>query len=410
MALMSIEMKRNVAAEVTATKKQEKSIINGHPWVYAEEISPRGGSFPEDGSVVDVFSEKGRYLGSGFYNSASKIAVRLLARDHNISFDDDFFRRRVKYAYDYRRLVMPGEDSYRLIFGEADGLPGLTVDKFGKVLVAQTACLGTDLRKDIIFGALLDLFEKDVEKIDGIYQRDDVPVRLKEGLAQEKGWYENAPHQEETSVVISENGIKYYVDFENGQKTGFFLDQKYNRIYVRDIAKGLKVLDVCTHTGSFALNAFAGGADKIAAVDVSEKAVKDSKENFALNGAETHIEAVCADMFDYLGSVKKGQFDMIILDPPAFTKSRNKTAQALKGYSELNALAISKLKRGSLLVTASCSHFISRGMYLQCVSEAARNLNVSLKMIRYASASPDHPILIGVPETEYLEFFIFQVC
>lgn len=401
-------MTRNVNAEVSATKKQEKSILAGHPWIYAEEISPRGGSVPEDGSIVDVFSEKGRYLGSGFYNSASKIAVRLLTRDYNVTFDDDFFRRRVRYAYDYRRLVMPGEGSYRVIFDEADGLPGLTADRFGDVIVTQTTCLGTDIRKDVIFGALLDLFRSDGIEINGIYERDDVPVREKEGLASDKGWYENAPHRDETTVIITENGIKYRVDFENGQKTGFFLDQKYNRRYVRDLAEGSKVLDVCTHTGSFALNAFAGKAAKATAVDISEKAIEDSEFNFSLNGAD--IEAVRADMFEYLGTVRRGEFDMIILDPPAFTKSRNKTSQALKGYSELNTLALSKLKRGSILVTASCSHFISRGTYLKCVSDAAREMNVSLKMIRYASASPDHPVLIGVPETEYLEFFIFQVC
>ncbi len=397
-------MKNRIYKKVTVTNKAEKSILLGHPWVYGEEIIKKDDI--SNGEIVDVVSVKDKYLGTGFYNDHSKITVRIFSRNTNDEFDYLFFKRRVQYAYQLRKQVMNDLNSFRLIFGEADGLPGLTVDKFNDVLVSQTLSLGIELRKDMIFKALLEVFKEDGISIKGIYERCDVSVRQLEGMDEYKGWYEKKDYDTTTEIV--ENGIKYYVDFENGQKTGYFLDQKYNRLKVREFVKGRKVLDCCTHTGSFAMNAYLGGAESVVALDVSEKALEDSRHNFQLN--DMKIETVCSDVFDYLSSIDgKKIYDFIILDPPAFTKSRKTIHQALKGYQELNYLAMKALPRGGFLATATCSHFASEELFKEAIFKASREANVSLKQIYSSGPAPDHPELIGVPETKYLKFFIFQV-
>ncbi len=389
--------------KITVTPKSEKSILLGHPWVYGTEIIKKDDI--NDGEIIDVLNNKEKYLGTGFYNSKSKITVRLISRNTNDLFDYEFFKRRVKYAYEMRKQVINDLNAFRLIYGESDGFPGLTVDKFNDVLVAQVLSLGIELKKDLIFKALIEVLAEDNINIKGIYERNDVEVRTLEGLNEYKGWYQgNYP----TKTEIIENDIKYTVDFENGQKTGYFLDQKYNRLKVREFAHNKIVLDCCTHTGSFAMNAYKGGAKKVVALDVSEKALEDSKNNFKLNNMQ--IETICSDVFDYLKSIEgKKQYDFIILDPPAFTKSRKTINQALKGYQELNYLAMKALPRGGYLVTASCSHFASEELFKEAIYKASLKANVSLKQLYISGPSPDHPELIGVPETKYLKFFIFQV-
>ena len=399
-----MEMKNRIYKKVVITPKAEKSVLLSHPWIYGEEIVQKDDI--ENGEIVDVLNGKEKYLGTGFYNDYSKITVRLLSRNTNDTFDYDFFKRRVKYAYELRKQTMNDLNAFRFIYGEADGFPGLTVDKFNDVLVTQTLSLGIEVRKEMIFQALLEVLQEDNVFIKGIYERNDVDVRVLEGLEKYKGWYQDVNFDTKTEIL--ENGIKYIVDFENGQKTGYFLDQKYNRLKVREVAKNKTVLDCCTHTGSFSMNAYLGGAKKVVALDVSEKALEDSRTNFSMN--QMKIETICSDVFDYLKSIEgKKLYDFIILDPPAFTKSRKTIQQALKGYEELNYLGMKALPRGGYLVTASCSHFASEELFKEAIFRASLKANVSLKLIYSAGAGPDHPELIGVPETKYLKFFIFQI-
>ena len=397
-------MKNREYKMVTITPKAEKSVLLGHPWIYGEEILKKDEI--KNGEIIDILNNKDKYLGTGFYNSNSKITIRLLSRNINDLFDYEFFKRRVSYAWNMRKQVISDLNSVRIIFGEADGFPGLTVDKFNDVLVTQTLSLGIDLRKDLIFKALIEILTVDGFKIKGIYERNDVNVRLLEGLTEYKGWYENKDF--ETKTIINENDIKYIVDFENGQKTGYFLDQKFNRLKIQEIAKNHNILDCCTHTGSFAMNAYKGGAKKVVALDVSEKAISDSKKNFELNNMK--IKTICSDVFEYLKSIEgKKLYDFIILDPPAFTKSRKTINSALKGYKELNFLAMKALPRGGFLATASCSHFASEELFKKAIYDASLEACVSLKQIYVSGPASDHPELIGVPETKYLKFFIFQV-
>ena len=390
--------------KVMITPKAEKSVLLEHPWVYGEEIKEKGDI--TNGEIVDVLGSKEKYLGSGFYNSLSKITVRLISRNANDIFDYEFFKRRVSYALKMRTSLMSDLNAFRVIFGEADGFPGLTVDKFNDVLVAQVLSLGIETRKEMIFKALLEVFKEEGILVKGIYERNDVNVRSLEGLTEYKGWYGDLDLKTKTEIV--ENGIKYIVDFENGQKTGYFLDQKYNRLKIREYACNKTVLDCCTHTGSFAMNAYLGGAKKVVALDVSAKAIEDAKSNFELNTIK--IETVCADVFEYLKEIQgKKLYDFIILDPPAFTKSRKTINSALKGYQELNYLAMKALPRGGFLATASCSHFVSEELFKEAIFKASLEANVSLKQIYISGPAPDHPELLGVPETKYLKFFIFQV-
>ena len=398
---------------VTIDARGTKRAQEGHPWVFDNEITAQEGT-PEDGALCDVRSPEGRYLGTGYYNSHSKIRVRLLSQNANDKFDQAFFARRAQYAWDYRKTVMgPDVDSCRVIFGEADRFPGLTVDKFGDILVTQTLCLGTELRKDWIFPALVQAMEAGGQPIRGIYQRNDVKIRELEGLEQNKGWYPLAgkPLPESTQTEIVENGIRYLVDFENGQKTGFFLDQKYNRAAAARIAPGKSVLDCFTHTGSFALNAAKGGAKRVTAVDVSQFAVDCAAENARKNGLDGVMDCVCANVFDLLPQLAEQprKYDFIILDPPAFTKSRRTIHNAMTGYKEINYRAMKLLPRGGYLATCSCSHFASEALFIKMLRDAARDAGVQLRQIEARQQCADHPILWGVEETNYLKFFIFQV-
>ena len=410
------------------TPKGERAALGGHPWVYEAEVerleSPAGepaAQPPEDGSLVDVLTEKGRYIGTGFYNHHSKIRVRLISRSANDRFDEAFWERKLRYAWDYRKTVMGGEGSpdlacCRVIFGEADGFPGLTVDRFSEILVAQTLSLGIEQRKEVIFPLLVKILREDGQEIRGLYERNDVSIRRLEGLEEGKGFYplpgEEAPACTETEIV--ENGVRYRVDFRDGQKTGFFLDQKYNRQAVARLAKGKRVLDCFTHTGSFALNAAKGGAAFVRAVDVSETAVELSRQNAALNGLDGQMEFVAANVFDLLPQLEEShdpadRFDFIILDPPAFTKSRKTVDSAFRGYNEINLRAMRLLPRGGYLATASCSHFMEESRFIKMLHSAAHDAGRELRQIEVRQQAPDHPVLWNVPETAYLKFFLFQV-
>ena len=399
---------------ITITPKGEAALTGGHPWVYEGEVTAADGT-PEDGGLVDVVSRRGSWLGCGFYNSHSRIRVRLVSRNANDDFSDAFWERRIRYAWDYRKTVMGETDSRccRVIFGEADLFPGLTVDRFESVLVTQTLSLGMERIKDRLFPLLAKVLREDGQEIRGIYERNDVALREREGMTQNKGWYplpgETPP--ETTTVDITENGIVYTVDFENGQKTGFFLDQKYNRLAVAKLAKGKTVLDCFTHTGSFALNAAKGGAAHVTAVDVSEFAVQCAAENARRNGLEAVMDCVAANVFDLLPELEKQprKYDFIILDPPAFTKSRKTVANAMTGYKEINYRAMKLLPRGGYLATCSCSHFATEELFIKMLRSAARDAGVQLRQIECRQQCADHPILWGVEETNYLKFFIFQV-
>lgn len=396
---------------VTVTEKCRKRTSDGHPWIYDNEIT--AADEIANGALADVISEKGRYIGTGFFNSHSKIRVRIISRNANDTFDGSFFKRRLEYAYSYRKTVMTEEDmnACRLIFGEADGFPGLTVDKFNDLLSVQILSLGIEQRRDIILNALLDILRNDGVKIRGVYLRNDVNIRTLEGMSEEKGWYFR---EGETSPVteIAENGIRYRVDVENGQKTGFFLDQKYNRRAAASIAKGKNVIDCCTHTGSFALNCAKAGAAHVTAVDVSAAAVEMARSNAVLNGLEGNMDFVRNDVFDFLKArieAHDRSADYIILDPPAFTKSRKTVGNARNGYLELNTLAMRLLPRGGYLATASCSHFMKDELFADMLKAAAKAAGVDLRLIELRRQAPDHPILMAVDETEYLKFFLLQI-
>ena len=400
--------------KIIITPKGEAALTGGHPWVYEGEVTAVDDAV-EDGGLVDVVSRRGSWLGCGFYNSRSKIRVRLVSRNANDDFSDAFWERRIRYAWEYRKTVMGETDSRccRVIFGEADLFPGLTVDRFESVLVTQTLSLGMERIKPRLFPLLAKVLREDGQDIRGIYERNDVAIRELEGMAQGKGWYplpgETPPSQ--TTVDIVENGIRYTVDFENGQKTGFFLDQKYNRLAVSRLAKGRTVLDCFTHTGSFALNAARGGAAHVTAVDVSEFAVQCAAENARRNGLDGVMDCVAANVFDLLPELEKQprRYDFIILDPPAFTKSRKTVHNAMTGYKEINYRAMKLLPRGGYLATCSCSHFATEELFIKMLRSAARDAGVQLRQIEARQQCADHPILWGVEETNYLKFFIFQV-
>ncbi|MFR2962566.1 MAG: class I SAM-dependent rRNA methyltransferase [Oscillospiraceae bacterium] len=400
--------------QITITPKGEAALVGGHPWVYEGEVTGLSGPV-SDGQLVDVISRRGSWLGCGFFNSRSRIRVRVLSRNPNDRFDRAFWRRRIQYAWDYRKTVMGPEDSRccRMIFGEADGFPGLTVDRFESVLVAQVLCLGMELIKEELFSLLLEVLRSDGQDVVGVYERNDVAIRELEGMEQGKGWHpmdgEKAP--DFTAVDIEENGIRYTVDFENGQKTGFFLDQKYNRQAVAKLARGRTVLDCFTHTGSFALNAARGGAKHVTAVDVSEFAVACARENARRNGLSDVMECVAANVFDLLPQLEQQpkRYDFIILDPPAFTKSRKTTQRAMTGYKEINYRAMRLLPRGGYLATCSCSHFATEELFLKMLRSAAKDAGVQLRQIEARQQCCDHPILWGVEETNYLKFYLFQV-
>jgi 23S rRNA (cytosine1962-C5)-methyltransferase len=400
--------------KVVISPKAERSVKNGHPWIYGEEILKTEG-VPQNGGLVDVMAGSS-YMGTGFYNSTSKITVRLISRSANDVFDARFWRRRVEYAVRYRKTVMPGADfaCCRLIHSEADQMPGLTVDRYGPILSVQITCLGMELVKDIVYRAIWDVLAEMGETVTGIYERNDTAVRALEGLTEYKGWYqsEDIPAAEAAVAEICENGVRYLVDVKNGQKTGFFLDQKYNRAAVARIARGKRVLDCFTHTGSFGLNAALGGAEQVTCVDISQSAVEMAKSNAVRNGLDGRMDFLCEDVFDLLTRLadeKCRAYDLIILDPPAFTKSRKTVRGAVRGYKEINLKAMKLLPRGGYLATCSCSHFMTDELFRKVLADAARDASVSLRQIEARQQAPDHPILWGVPETAYLKFYLFQV-
>ncbi len=395
-------------AEATAyLKKGEGRLLkSGGLWVYDNELDRVEGE-PENGAVLRLCDWNGYPLGRGFFNRNSKIRIRMMTRSPDEPVDDALLRRRVEAAWAYRKKVVDAA-ACRLLFGEADFLPGLTVDKFGDVLVVESLALGIDRMKDRILALLTETLEKDGVKIRGVYERSDAKERLKEGMERKKGFL-SAPF--ETKVPITENGVRYLVDVENGQKTGFFLDQKYNRAAVARLCGGADVLDCFTHTGSFALNAVHGGAKRVLGVDASELAVAQARENAALNGFSDRATFLAADVFDLLPALESEgrQYDVVILDPPAFTKSRDSVKNAAKGYREINLRGMRLVKDGGFLATCSCSHFMTPELFAKTVAEAARAAHVRLRQVEFRTQSPDHPILWNAAESYYLKFYIFQL-
>ncbi len=395
-------------AVVTLKKGAGRTLKEGGPWIYDNEIESIMGSFT-DGDIVLVHDFDGYPLGRGFINRNSKLTVRMMTRNRDTEVDESFIRMRVKNAWEYRKKVMDDISSCRVIFGEADFLPGLVVDKFADVLVVESLALGIDRFKEMIIDILKELMEADGIHIRGVYERSDAKVREQEGMERYKGFI-GAPF--DTKVEIVENGVRYYVDVKDGQKTGFFLDQKYNRRAAAKLCKGARVLDCFTHTGSFALNAGMAGAEHVTGVDASELGVAQARENAALNGLEDRVEFICEDVFDLLPRLEKQgeKFDVVILDPPAFTKSRSSVKKAVKGYREINLRGMKLVKDGGYLATCSCSHFMDYELFTQTIGQAARNVHKRLRQVEFRTQSPDHPILWGAGDSYYLKFYIFQVC
>lgn len=391
---------------VTLKKGEGRTLKAGGAWVYDNEIDSIMGSF-ENGDIVTVHDFDGYFLGYGFINTKSKITVRILSRKKDTVIDDAFLEERVQAAWDYRKQVID-TGSCRLIFGEADFLPGIVVDKFADVLVVESLALGIDKLKQQILDAIKRVLAKDGITVRGIYERSDVKVREQEGMERYKGFI-GEPF--DTRVEIVENGVKYIVDVEDGQKTGFFLDQKKNRAAMHSVCKGKRVLDCFTHTGSFALNAGIAGATEVIGVDASELGVEQARENARLNGLEDKVSFVCADVFDFLPALEeKGEkFDVVILDPPAFTKSRNSIKNAVKGYREINVRGMKLVKDGGFLATCSCSHFMDPELFHKTIMEAARGAHKRLRQVEFRTQAPDHPILWAADSSYYLKFYIFQV-
>ena len=401
-------------AKVIVNEKAERSLRRGHPWVYGAEVLAREGTC-QNGDIADVYSKKRRWLGAGFVNDHSKILVRLISQNANDSFDAAFFRRRLEHAVDFRRAVIGGDfEACRLIFGEADFFPGWTVDRYGDVLVSEVLSLGVDCRRELLYSLLLEVLNERGVAVRAIYERNEAALRDKEGLTKYKGFVELPGLASDLSghVEICENGIYYDVDYINGQKTGFFLDQKYNRRAAAQLAPGRRVLDCCTHTGAFALNAAKACAASVTAVDVSADALALARRNAALNGLEDKLDFLCADVFDLLTRLveeKSHDFDYVILDPPAFIKSGATVSAAFRGYKEINLKAMRLLPRGGFLATCSCSHFMTEDLFREMLKEAASDAGVRLRQIERRQQGPDHPILWGVPETNYLKFYLLQI-
>ena len=393
-------------AIVTLKKGEGRMLKSGGLWIFDNEIASILGSF-EDGDIVAVHDFDGYGLGKGFINRNSKIRVRMMTRNRHQEIDEAFLKMRVQEAWDYRKKVSD-TGSCRVIFGEADFLPGLVVDKFSDVLGVQSLALGIDRLKDQIVELLKEVLAADGIKIRGVYERSDAKVRRQEGMELYKGFIGEAF---DTNVEIEENGVRYMADVKDGQKTGFFLDQKYNRKAIQHLCKDAKVLDCFTHTGSFALNAGYGGAKEVTGVDASELAVEQATLNSKLNGMEDRVKFICRDVFELLPELEeKGEkFDVVFLDPPAFTKSRNSVKNAVKGYREINLRAMKLVRDGGFLATCSCSHFMTYELFTQTIHQAARNVHKRLRQVEYRTQAPDHPILWAAEESYYLKFYVFQV-
>lgn len=397
---------------VEITPKGERALRGGHPWVYEGEVTALEGC--RDGELCDVFSNKRRYLGTGFYNSASLLRVRVISRNANDLFDEAFWARRVRYAVDYRFAVMgPDVSACRLIFGEADLFPGFTVDRFEDILVAEVQSLGIDNLRGVLFPLIMEALREKGAPVRGIYERSEGGLRQKEGMEQRSGFFPlpGMDMPQDAAAEITENGVRYHVDVAAGQKTGFFLDQKYNRRAAAALANGRKVLDCFTHTGSFALNCALRGAASVHCVDASQEALDMAARNAQLNGVLDKLTFEKADALKWLPQQveKREKYDLVILDPPAFAKARRDTANARRGYQEINMRGMQLVSRGGFLATASCSHHMPRALLEQALLEASLEAGVQLKLVEGRGQSPDHPVLLGVPETEYLKFYIFQV-
>ena len=395
-------------AVVTLKKGAGRTLKQGGPWIYDNEIESIMGSFA-DGDIVAVHDFDGYPLGKGFINRNSKLTVRMMTRNRDAEINEAFIRMRVQNAWEYRKKVMDDISSCRVIFGEADFLPGLVIDKFSDVLVVESLALGIDRFKGMIVDILKELMEADGIRIRGVYERSDAKVREQEGMERIKGFI-GEPF--DTKVEIVENGVRYYVDVKDGQKTGFFLDQKYNRRAAAKLCRGGRVLDCFTHTGSFALNAGLAGAEHVLGVDASELGVAQARENAELNGLSDRVEFICEDVFELLPRLEKQgeKFDVVILDPPAFTKSRSSIKKAVKGYREINLRGMKLVKDGGYLATCSCSHFMDPELFTKTIGQAAQNVHKRLRQVEFRTQAPDHPILWGAGDSYYLKFYIFQVC
>ncbi len=396
-----------MSAVVTLKKGEGRLLKAGGMWVYDNETASITGEF-ENGDIVTVHDYDGFPLGRGFINEHSKIRIRMMTRNAKQEIDRDFIRMRVKHAWEYRKRTVE-TDSCRLVFGEADFLPGIVIDKFSDVLVVESLALGIDRMKGMILEAVTEVLAGDGIRIRGIYERSDAKVREQEGMQRYKGFI--GP-EFDTNVQIEENGIKYIVDVQNGQKTGFFLDQKYNRRAAGRLCRDARVLDCFTHTGSFALNAAAAGAESVLGVDASDTGIAQAIQNAQLNGLSGRVQFVCRDVFELLPELEQQgeKFDVVILDPPAFTKSRNSVKNAVKGYREINLRAMKLVKDGGYLATCSCSHFMTQELFAQTIQQAARNVHKRLRQVEFRTQAPDHPVLWAAQESYYLKFYIFQVC
>lgn len=394
-------------AIVTLKKGEGRTIKAGGAWIYDNEIANVVGSF-DDGDVVLVHDFDGYPMGKGYINRHSKIRVRMLTRHQEQEIDDAFWKMRLQAAWDYRKATVD-TSSCRIVFGEADFLPGLVIDKFSDVLVVESLALGIDRYKEHLVDLLKEILAADGITIRGVYERSDAKERLMEGMERVKGFM---GAEFDTNVEIIENGVHYMVDVKEGQKTGFFLDQKYNRQSIRSICRGAKVLDCFTHTGSFALNAGQAGAASVLGLDASELGVEQAKKNAALNGLSDIVDFECADVFEKLPQMEAAgeKFDVIILDPPAFTKSRNSVKNAVKGYREINLRAMKLIRDGGYLATCSCSHFMTYELFTKTIGQAAANVHKRLRQVSFATQAPDHPILWAADTSYYLKFYIFQVC
>ena len=394
-------------AIVTLKKGEGRALKAGGSWIYDNESASVMGSFT-NGEIVIVHDFDGFPMGKGFINTNSKIRIRMMTRKKDVDIDEAFLYRRVKEAWEYRKKTVD-ISSCRVIFGEADFLPGLVVDKFEDVLVVQSLALGIDILKPIILEQLKKVLGEDGITVRGIYERSDAKVRNQEGMEQYKGFI-GEPF--DTKVQIVENGVKYIVDVKDGQKTGFFLDQKYNRLAIQRLCKDARVLDCFTHTGSFALNAGIAGAKEVTGVDASQLAVDQATENAKLNGLDKTVKFICEDVFELLPKLEAAgeKYDVVILDPPAFTKSRSSIKNATKGYREINLRGMKLVKDGGYLCTCSCSHFMSYELFTQTIGQAAKNVHKRLRQVEYRTQAPDHPILWAADESYYLKFYIFQVC
>lgn len=394
-------------AVVTLKKGEGRMLKSGGAWIFDNEIDSVLGEF-DDGDIVLVHDFDGYPMGRGFINRHSKIRVRMLTRNIDQEIDEEFFRKRLKDAWEYRKKTVD-TSSCRIVFGEADFLPGMVIDKFSDVLVFQALALGIDRYKELLIELLREILLEDGIRIRGVYERSDAKEREKEGLKKVKGFL---GEEFDTNVEIVENGVRYIVDVKDGQKTGFFLDQKYNRLAIQKLCKNAKVLDCFTHTGSFALNAGIAGAESVLGVDASDLAVNQARENADLNGLSDRVKFISRDVFELLPELEKQgeKYDVVILDPPAFTKSRSSIKNAVKGYREINLRGMKLVKDGGFLATCSCSHFMAYELFTKTIAQAAKNVHVRLRQVEFRTQSPDHPILWAADESYYLKFYIFQVC